>query len=68
LNDLGRVVVVDVVAFEVTYFPDKPYAQEIAAWIEAGQNRGSNRPVEIATTETRPALQAGRRPTREAAS
>jgi hypothetical protein len=51
LNDLGRVIVVDVVALEATYVQDKPYAQEIGAWIEAGKKPGSNRPVEIAATE-----------------
>jgi len=54
LNDLGRVVVVDVAALEATYFHDKPYAQEIAAWIEAGTIPGSNQPVEIAATELGP--------------
>jgi len=54
LNDLGRVVVVDVVELEATYFRDKPYAPEIAAWIAAGKEPGSNRPVEIATTELGP--------------
>jgi len=54
LNDLGRVVVVDVVALEATYFQDKPYAQEIRAWIEAGEAPGSNRPVEVAPTELGP--------------
>jgi hypothetical protein len=54
LNDLGRVVVVDVVALEATYFQDKPYAQEIGAWIEAGKTPGSNRPVAIAATELGP--------------
>jgi hypothetical protein len=54
LTDLGRVVVVDVVALEATYFQDKPYAREIGAWIEAGQAPGSNRPVEVAATELGP--------------
>ena len=54
LNDLGRVVVVDVVVLEATYFQDKPYAREIEAWIEAGKTPGSNRPVEVAATELGP--------------
>jgi hypothetical protein len=54
LNGLGRVVVVDVVALEATYFADKPYAREIAAWIDAGSKPGSNRPVEVAATELGP--------------
>ena len=51
LNGMGRVVVPDIVQLEATYNLDKPYALEIAAWIEAGQQRGSNQPVEIADTE-----------------
>jgi hypothetical protein len=47
LNDMGRVVVPDIVQLEATYFRDKPYAKEIAAWIEGGQLAGSNQPVEI---------------------
>jgi hypothetical protein len=54
LNDLGPVVVVDVVALEATYLQDKPYAREIGAWIEAGKTPGSNRPVEVALTELGP--------------
>jgi hypothetical protein len=54
LNDLGRVVVVDVLALEATYFQDKPYSQEIGAWIEAGKIPGSNRPIVIATIELGP--------------
>jgi hypothetical protein len=54
LNGLGPVVVVDVVALEATYFTDKPYAREIAAWIDLGSKPGSNRPVEIAVTELGP--------------
>jgi predicted aconitase len=33
LNAMGRVVVPDIVAMEATYFADKPYAGEIAAWL-----------------------------------
>jgi hypothetical protein len=51
LNGMGRVVVPDVVQLEASFFLDKPYAREIAAWIEAGQLPGSNQPVEIAETE-----------------
>lgn len=54
LNDLGPVVVIDVVALEATYFQDKPYAREIGAWIEAGKTPGSNRRVKIAATELGP--------------
>ena len=51
LNALGRVVVVDVVAFEATADLAKPFAPEIGAWIEEGGREGSNLPVRIATTE-----------------
>jgi hypothetical protein len=51
LNAMGRVVVPDIVQLEATYFRDKPYAAEIAAWIGAGQIAGSNQPVEVAETE-----------------
>jgi hypothetical protein len=54
LNSLGRVVVVDIVAMEVTFFADKPYARDVASWLEAGQQVGSNLPVEIAETEFGP--------------
>lgn len=54
LTDLGRVVVVDVVALEATNDRSKPYAPEIAAWIEEGGKPGSNRPVEVAATELGP--------------
>jgi len=51
LNSMGRVVVPDIVELEATYFADKPYARDIAAWIAAGRTSGSNRPVEVAQTE-----------------
>lgn len=54
LNGMGRVVVVDVVALEATNDQTKPYAREIAAWIEAGRKPGSNQPVEVAATELGP--------------
>jgi hypothetical protein len=54
LTRLGRVVVVDVVVLEATNDRSKPYAREIAAWIEAGQQPGSNQPGEIAATELGP--------------
>ena len=54
LTGFGRVVVVDVVALEATHDRSKPYAAEIAAWIAEGGKPGSNRPVEIATTELGP--------------
>ncbi len=51
LNGMGRVVVPDIVALEATYFQDKPFVGEIAAWIAAGQESGSNQPVEVVETE-----------------
>ena len=54
LTDLGRVVVIDVVALEATHDRGKPHAGEIAAWIAEGAMPGSNRPVEIAETELGP--------------
>ncbi len=54
LTSLGRVVVVDVVALEATSDLSKPFAPEIAAWIEEGGKPGSNRPVEVAVTELGP--------------
>ena len=54
LNGLGRVVVVDVVVLEATNDQSKPYALEVAAWIEAGRTPGSNQPVEVAATELGP--------------
>jgi hypothetical protein len=70
LTGMGRVIVVDVVAMEATYHLDKPYAREIAAWLEAGRALGSNHPVDIAETELGPlyrlALDQGMRPPRNA--
>ena len=54
LTGLGPVIVVDVVVLEATHDLAKPYAREIAAWIEAGATPGSNQPVEIAETELGP--------------
>jgi len=51
LNGMGRVVVPDIVMLEATHDRDKPYAREIATWAEAGQEPGSNTPVEIVETE-----------------
>lgn len=51
LNGMGRVVVPDIVVLETTFFGDKPFAREVLAWVEAGQEPGSNQPVEVAATE-----------------
>jgi hypothetical protein len=47
----GRVIVADMVAFEATQDVEKAGAREIAAWIEAGAQPGSNAPVLVAPTE-----------------
>ena len=47
----GRVVVADMVALEATGDMAKPGAREIAAWIDAGGQPGSNAPVLVARTE-----------------
>ncbi len=71
LTSMGAVVVVDVVALEATYFADKPYAGQIAAWLEAGRMPGSNTPVAIVESELGPvyrlALEQGVRTPRNAA-
>ena len=51
LTGMGRVVVPDVVEMETTYHVDKPYAREIASWIVAGTQPGSNQPVEVVRTD-----------------
>lgn len=47
----ARVVVADMVALEATADLKKPGAQQIAEWIEAGRQPGSNAPVFVAPTE-----------------
>ncbi|WP_076068445.1 hypothetical protein [Sphingomonas montana] len=46
----GRVVVADMVALEATQDLSKPGARAITAWIDVGQQRGSNAPVLVAPT------------------
>ena len=48
----GAVVVVDVVAGEVTRGLSKPGAAELQEWMNRGQVPGSNQPVRIEETET----------------
>ena len=48
----GAVVVVDMVAHEVTRDPSKPGAETLDAWLAAGRAPGSNRPVRVEETET----------------
>lgn len=48
----GRVVVVDMVAFEVTQDLSSPGAVELRDWLERGQLAGSTAPVSIEDTST----------------
>ena len=48
----GRVVVVDMVAFEVTQDMAKPGASELRDWLARGQVPGSNAPVSVEETST----------------
>ena len=36
LTGMVRVVVPDIIELETTWFAEKPYAREVAAWIAAG--------------------------------
>lgn len=51
LHEVGRVVLVDIVIHEATWDLRKPYAEDIAEWIKAGTDEGSNRPIKIEATE-----------------
>ena len=46
----GRVVVADMVAFEVTQDLTKPGAERLNEWLRAGQTPGSNAPVSVEET------------------
>jgi hypothetical protein len=48
----GAVVLVDMVAHEVTRDLTKPGAATLQTWIDAGRQPGSNRPVRVEETET----------------
>ena len=61
LNELGRVTIVDMVRHEATDDRRKPFAPEIAAWIEDGQRPGANHPVAIAETEIGRAFRLARK-------
>jgi hypothetical protein len=54
LNDMGQVVLVDIVAMEATYYQDKPFAKEIGDWIAKGSAEGSNARVQIAESDLGP--------------
>ena len=51
LHEFGRVVIMDVVAFEASGDGGRPWAREVAAWLADGQKPDSDRPVEIVKTE-----------------
>ena len=51
LNQLGSVVVADMVVYEAIGDLSKPWASEIAAWIEEGTREGSNAPIMVEQTE-----------------
>ena len=53
LHQVGRrVVVADMVAFEVTQDMSKPGAERLRDWLSAGQALGSNAPVSVEETST----------------
>jgi hypothetical protein len=51
LHEFGRVVVMDIVAYEATADETKPWARQVADWLRKGQEAGSNQPVELVKTE-----------------
>ena len=51
LQEFGRVVVMDIVAYEASDDPSRPWAQDVAAWLAEGQRPGTNLPVEVVKTE-----------------
>jgi hypothetical protein len=65
LHEFGRVVVMDVVADEASGDPAKPWALDVAAWIEKGQAPGSDQPVDVVRTEIGEAYRLARRTLRE---
>jgi hypothetical protein len=51
LQAFGRVIVMDIVAYEATADLERPWARDVAAWLENGQAPGSNQPLEVVKTE-----------------
>ncbi len=51
LQEFGRVVVMDIVAYEASDDSTRPWALDVAAWLKKGQELGGNQPVEIVKTE-----------------
>lgn len=60
LQEFGRVVVMDMVAYEASADPNKPWASEIADWLTKGREPGGNEPVEIVKTEIGEAFRLAR--------
>ncbi len=60
LNALGRVVVMDVVGHEAASDRTRPWALDIAAWLDAGQAAGSIHPFEVAVREVGEAYRLAR--------
>ncbi len=60
LQEFGRVVVIDMVAYEASADLTRPWASEVAAWLKRGLGYGANQPVEIVRTEIGEAYQLAR--------
>jgi hypothetical protein len=51
LHEFGRVVVMDIVAYEASDDLARPWARDVAVWLTKGREPGSNQPVDVVTTE-----------------
>jgi hypothetical protein len=51
LHSFGRVLVMDIVAYEASGDSARPWARQVGAWLKQGQLPGSNQPVEVVKTE-----------------
>jgi len=51
LHAFGRVVIMDIVAYEASGDTTRPWARHVAAWLKLGQAPGSDQPVEVVKTE-----------------
>ncbi len=60
LHEFGRVIVMDIVAYEASSDLEKPWANDVATWLKRGQEAGSNQPVEIVKTEVGEAYRLAR--------
>jgi len=60
LHEFGRVIVMDIVAYEASSDLEKPWANDVATWLKRGQETGSNQPVEIVKTEVGEAYRLAR--------